>query len=149
MANSWLIQTLIAVLFLTPAWLAMPYFANKYGVTGGVFAVWYFAGAAISIAIFGVPSGKLVPSYGVIAAVLLIGFTIGGIANMALFTAVTIAPNPGLPVAIANLTSLTTFVAAILLAKLLPSHFTADPLSVKALSGIVLIVIGASLIAMK
>ncbi len=79
MAGSWLIQTLIAVLFLTPAWLAMPYFANKYGISGGVFAVWYFAGAAISIAILGVPYGKLVPSYGVVAALLLIGLTIGGI----------------------------------------------------------------------
>ncbi len=68
---------------------------------------------------------------------------------MALFTAVTIAPNPGLPVAIANLTSLTTFAAAILLAKVLPAHFSADPVSIKALGGIVLIVIGAGLIAIK
>lgn len=149
MANSWLIQTLIAVVFLTPAWLAMPYFASRYGVSGAVFGVWYFLGAAISMAVFGVPKGALIPSFGIVGSIFVIGLTIGGIANMALFTAVAGAPNPGLPVAIANLTSLTTFFAALALARIAPEHFTSGPLDLRAAAGIILIVIGAALIAVK
>ncbi len=149
MANGWLVQTLIAVLFMTPAWLAMPFFASRHGVSGAVFGVWYFVGAALSMALFGVPRGTLVPSWGVSIAILFVGLTIGGVANLSLFSAVAAAPNPGLPVAIANLTSLTTFLAAFALAKVAPEYFSADPLSPRVLIGIICIVIGAALIAVK
>lgn len=149
MVSPWVLQTCIAILFLTPAWLAMPFFANKFGVSGAVFAVWYFAGTAISIAIFAVPTGKLVPSYGVVGALVVLGLTIGGVANAYLFNAVSAAPNPGLPVALGNLTGLTTLIAALVLARVMPQHFTADPVSVRAFIGVVLIIIGAACIAVK
>lgn len=149
MASHWLTQSFIAVLFLTPAWLAMPFFAQNYGVPASVFAVWYFLGTAISIALFGVPSGALIPSVPLAATLLFFGFVIGGVANLALFSAVVTAPNPGLPVAISTVASLTTFLVAIMLARYVPTYFAAVQADFKSLAGVVLIIAGAALIAIR
>jgi hypothetical protein len=149
MVSPWVVQTLLAIVFLTPAWLAMPYFQSKYGVSGTVFGVWYFFGSALSMALFGVPKHTLVPSIGIVTAILSIGLTIGAMANAMLFTAVAAAPNPGLAVSLVNLTSLTTLFGAMLLAYLLPAHFTADAITARHVVGVVLILLGAALIAVK
>ncbi len=149
MNGSWVTLALVSVALLTPPWLAIPYFNRHYGVSGGVFVIWYFLGAAASIAVFEGGSGKLVPSWGVVAAIVAIGLTFGGIGNNAIFTAVAKAPNPGLAVAIMNLTGLTTLIAAVVLAVLWPSHFPKEIVSVQSVIGSVLIIIGAGLIAMK
>lgn len=149
MATTWLSQTFLAVVFLTPAWLAMPYFEKTYGVSGTVFGVWYFLGSAVSMAAFGVPWKTLVPTPGIVGAILLIGLTIGATANALLFTAVAAAPNPGLAVALLNLTGLTTLFGAMALAYFLPAHFAADAITMRTVIGVVLILVGAALIAVK
>jgi hypothetical protein len=147
---SWLAQSALAIVFLTPAWLAMPFFSKNYGVSGSVFAVWYFVGVTISIATFGVqPRSALVPSVSVLLALVAVGFVIGGIANNLIFSAVVAAPNPGLPLAVANITTLTTFLLAIVLSRLLPEYFKPVQADLKSLIGATLIIIGAAFIAAR
>jgi len=150
MGGNWFTQSIVGLVFLTPAWLAIPFFEKNYGVPGNVFMVWYFLGCSIIVAAFGVPTwSALVPSVPLVVALLLIGLTIGGIANMALFTAVTNAPNPGLPVAIANVASVTTFLLAGLLAQLAPAYFAQVRVDLQSFAGIVLVIVGAALISIR
>lgn len=148
MANSWLLQSFLAVLLLTPPWLAMPFFSKNFGVSGAVFAVWYFLGAAASIG-FVQGSATVKPSVGVIVGIIAVGFTFGGFANSALFSAVNAAPNPGIPIAISTVSSLTTFVAAVALFRFMPEYFAPASLDWKSFAGAVLIIAGATLISVK
>jgi drug/metabolite transporter (DMT)-like permease len=84
-----------------------------------------------------------------VAAILLIGGTIGAISNILLFRAVTIAPNPGLPVAIVNATSIGVFLAAGLLSKLAPNYFNSEKIDAWSLFGIILTIVGTSIIAIR
>ncbi len=148
MANSWLSQSFIAVILLTPPWLAMPFFSKNFGVSGSVFAVWYFLGAALSI---GLVQGSVAfkPSVGVIAGIVAIGIVFGGVANSTLFSAVNAAPNPGIPIAISTVSSLTTFIAAVALFRLMPEYFAPAALDWKSFAGAILIIAGATLISAK
>jgi hypothetical protein len=148
MANSWLLQSFLAVLLLTPAWLAMPFFSKNYGVSGSVFAVWYFLGVSLSIGLFQGPAA-LKPSIGVIIGIVVAGVVFGGVANSALFSAVNAAPNPGIPIAISTVSSLTTFIAAVALFRFMPEYFAPAALDWKSFAGAILIIAGATLISVK
>jgi len=83
-------------------------------------------------------------------AIVLIGFTIGGVANVALFSAVAIAPNPGLPVALSNAASIGVFLAAILLYRWFPAHF--DPVKTDIWwsgLGLLFTVVGVAIISIR
>ena len=148
MANSWLTQSFLAVVLLTPAWLAMPFFAKNFCVSGSVFAVWYFLGVSASV---GSVQGSAVfkPSLAVIGALVATGIVFGGVANSALFSAVNAAPNPGIPVAISTVSSLTTFIAAVVLFRFMPEYFAPAALDWKSFAGAALIIAGATLISVK
>ncbi len=66
-----------------------------------------------------------------------------------LFVAVAQAPNPALPVAIANITTLTTYVAAFYLAVHLPKYFKAVEMNAQTFLGAALIIAGAALVSIK
>jgi len=150
MPGNWLGQSVIAMLCLIPAWLAIGFFDRNYQVRPEVFLIWYFLGVAITSVLFGGSSlNAIVPSKEIVGAILLIGLTVGAIANILLFRAVIVAPNPGLPVAIANVASVGVFLAAALLSRWLPSYFNSVKTDGWAFLGVVLTVIGASLIAIR
>lgn len=141
---------MIAMVLLIPAWLAIGFFGKNFQVGPEVFLVWYFMGAAIMSACFGAPSfGALVPSWKIVGAILLVGLTVGGIANMFLFRAVAGAPNPGLPVALANVASIGVFLMSILLARWLPAYFNSVKFDAWSAVGVVLTIAGASIIAIR
>lgn len=115
MTGNWLGQSMIAMLCLIPAWLAIGFLDRNYQVGPDVFLIWYFLGIAVTSVLFGGSSlNAIVPSWKMVGAMLLIGLTIGAIANILLFRAVADAPNPGLPVAIANVASVGVFLVATL-----------------------------------
>jgi len=150
MTGSWLGQSVIAMLCLIPAWLAIGFFDRNYQVRPDVFLIWYFLGIAVTSVLFGGSSlNAIVPSGKLVGVILLIGLTIGAIANILLFRAVAGAPNPGLPVAIANVASVGVFFAASLLSRWAPSYFNSVKTDSWSFLGVVLTVIGASLIAIR
>ncbi len=148
---TWLTQSALAALLLAPAWLAMPFFSKNFGVPSSVFVVWYFVGSAVSVTLFGLclatPRVEFFPSWQIVAGILCVGLVFGGLANNMLFHAVMIAPNSGLAVAVSNIASPLTFVAAIVLAWCAPQYFDAAAWSWRAFAGIILVVAGAGLIA--
>lgn len=150
MSENWFGQSLIAMLCLIPAWLAIGFFDRNYQVSPNIFLIWYFLGCIITSILFGgSPLKAIVPSWKTAGVMLLIGLTIGAIANILIFRAVTSAPNPGLPVAIANVASVGVFLAAGLLSWLAPKYFGYVKTDILAFLGVVLTVIGASLIAIR
>lgn len=147
---TWFAQSVVSVLFLIPAWLAIGFFDRNYQVRADVFLIWYFLGVAATSAFFvGTPLNAIVPSGRIVGGLLLVGLTVGGVANVLLFRAVAAAPNPGLAVAISNVASAGVFVAAVLLARWVPNYFGAVKADGWAFLGVVLTIVGASLIAMR
>lgn len=147
----WFWQSVVAMLLLVPAWLAIPFFERNYHVPGQVFLVWYMPGMYLGVLAWCMDQQHLRsaiwPGAGVACALALVGLLCGAVANVTLFGAVGNAPNPGVPVAIANVACLGVFAASVLLPKVLPKYFkvvSAEPLQ---LFGVVLVIAGAAFIA--
>lgn len=150
MSMGWLGQSFLAVAFLIPVWLAIGFFDRNHQVKPDVFVVWYFLGVAIASAFAGGHSLRTIaPSLGLVCTLLVIGVVAGGLANIPLFRAVVSAPNPGLPVAIANTASVGVFFLAWLLGRWVPKYFATVTMDGWALLGVVLVVSGASIIALR
>ena len=47
--ETWFAKSLIATAAIVPAFLAIPFFKDRYGVDPLVYLVWYFMATAISI----------------------------------------------------------------------------------------------------
>jgi hypothetical protein len=150
MNAQWLWQSLFAMIIFIPAWLAIGFFGRNYGISPDLFNVWYFLGAAIGAAIFGrTPVTSMVPSVGVVIAIFLTGLFIASSANLLLFRAVAGAPNPGLPIAVANAASLGVFFAAAILAHFAPRWFASVKMDGVSFLGVIVTLIGTSLIAWR
>lgn len=152
MTGNWLGQSLIALLCLVPAWLAIGFFDRNYHVRPDIFLIWYMLGIALGSALFGRGGsslGAIVPSWRIVGAMLLVGLTLGTTANVLLFRAVGSAPNPGLPVALSNAASIGVFLAAALLAQWAPTYFSAVKTDGWSFLGVALTVIGAALIVIR
>ena len=147
---TWLLQSFLAAALLVPVWLGIGFFDKNFQMKPEVFLVWYFLGVALASACFSVSSLKeLAPSSPMIFVLFCFGVVAGGIANIAIFRAVVSAPNPGLPVAIANTASVGVFLLAALLSRFFPNYFSPVKVDITALMGIFLTVLGISLIAIR
>jgi hypothetical protein len=150
MNGHWLVQSLIAVVLLIPVWLSVSFFERNFHVAPEAFVTWYFLGVAITSALCVLPPAQaLFPSAGKVAGMLLIGLTLGGLANVLVFKAVVGAPNPGLAVTVTQVSSLGVFLAAGLLAKYAPRYFSPVKTDWWSLFGIILTLAGISIIAMR
>lgn len=150
MTGNWLLQSCIATVCLVPAWLAIGFFGRNYKIGPDIFLMWYLFGIAISLASYKASSHSvIVPSWKIVGAILIIGMTIGASANILLFRAVGGAPNPGIPVAIANVASVGVFLAGALLFRLFPNSFNSVKIDPWTLFGIILTIIGTSIIGIR
>src|SRR3989344_3135608 len=148
MTGNWLWQSVISMLCLIVPWLSIGFFDRNFQVRPDVFLIWYFLGVAAASALFGgVPLTALAPSWKLIGGMLFVGLTFGAVANLLIFRAVAVAPNPGLPLAIINVSSVAVFLIAALFARWIPNYFSPVKTDVWSLAGVLLTVIGASLIA--
>src|SRR5262245_15198567 len=128
---SWWLKSIVSLALLTPAWLAIPFFQRNFKVEQQTFLVWYFLGVVIGTMVMihmdGATLAMVLPSKGLVGAVLAFGIICGSVANSLLFRAVGEAPNPGLPVAIANGASALVFLASVILGSRLPRYFEPTP----------------------
>ena len=150
MNENWFTQSVVAMLCLIPAWLAIGFFSKNYQVKPEIFLVWYFLGVIVSSVFFGGSSLRVImPSTMIVVAIVLVGLVLGAGANILLFKAVAGAPNPGLPVAIANVASVGVFFVAALLSRWAPAHFNPVKVDGWSLLGLVFTIMGASIIAIR
>lgn len=148
--SGWLTQSIVATALVVPIWLAIGFLNRNFHVRPDVFLVWYSLGAATASACFSVGSLQaLVPSWRSVAVVVGIGLTAGAISNIAMYRAVASAPNPGLPVAIANGAAIGTFLGAVLLSRWFPAYFDSVRGDLRTFLGIVLTVFGGALIVIR
>jgi hypothetical protein len=149
----WFAQSIIAATLLVPAWLAIGFFHKNFRVQPEVFLIWYFVGVCIASIIMNTHATNSIksifPSLILVCIILFIGFSIGGVANVQLFKAIGNAPNPGIPVAIANTASIGVFIFSALLAMLLPRYFNAPQMDFWTFVGVILTIIGVSIIALR
>jgi hypothetical protein len=146
----WLMQSLIGMLILVPGWLAIGFFGRNYQLSSDIFVVWYFLGGGVGAALFGrTPFASLIPSGWVVASAFLLGVLICGSSNILIFRAVASAPNPGLPVAIINASSILVFFASAGLAWIAPRFFDAVTIDLRSFIGVVLTIAGVAFIAIR
>ena len=144
----WLSGSMIAMLALIPAWMAVGFFKKNYAVEPTTFVVWYFLGTAIACSLLRKsPIEIFSPSWGITLSILLVGIALGGVANLLSFNAVGIAPNPGMPTAILGVASVGVFVFSILAYNILPNYFEPASMNWQAFAGIIISVGGVALIA--
>lgn len=145
---TWFGQSVIAMVILTPCWLAVGFFERNFGFKPDVYVVWYFFGIALSVAGYTAATDKsglerLFPSWQLVFAVIAVGATIGAAANLLLFTAVANAPNASLPSTIANGGGgALVFLTAIFLGEVIPKYFGKSEVSWQAIMGLVLVIAG-------
>ncbi|MBI2039398.1 MAG: hypothetical protein HYT22_03960 [Candidatus Niyogibacteria bacterium] len=150
MTGSWLWQSVISMLCLIVPWLSIGFFDRNFQVRPDVFLIWYFLGVAATSMFFGgAPFTAIAPSWKLVGGMLFVGLTFGAIANLLIFRAVAVAPNPGLPLAIVNVSSVAVFVISALLARWIPDHFSPVKTDLWSATGVLLTIIGASLIAIR
>lgn len=150
MAEPWFVKAILATAAIVPAFLAIPFFRKNFGVDPLVFVVWYFGATALSVAIYvGAQRGvqAVVPPPSALAGIVLIGMVFGAFANAALFQAVSLAPNPGLPPVIYATSSVFVFVLSALLAGALPALFNPVSAEPGRIAGLVLVLAGLYLVA--
>ena len=146
----WIIKAIAATASVVPVFIAIPFFRKNYGVDALVFMSWYFGAAAVSVAIYLAASGRggeLVPRAPVTIAIVIIGLTLGALANGQLFQAVIAAPNPGLPPVVYATASVFVFLLSALFAAALPQFFAPVSAGPMHLVGIVLVLAGLFLLA--
>lgn len=149
MAGNWVWQSVVAMLILSPIWVAIGFFDKNYQVKSDVFLVWYFLVVSMFPIFFGNLSAKsLMLPWKILFPVLIVGF-FGGVANILIFRAVAGAPNPGLPVAIGNGASIGSFLLVVLLSRLVPTHFNEVKFDAVSFLGIVLTFIGTAIVIVR
>lgn len=149
---SWLTQSIIALLLLVPCWFSIGFFQKSYQIRPEVTVIWYylgvFAGGIAGAPFTQISIHDLIPNQ-IFLSILLVGLILGSAANILLFTAVTTAPNPGLPVAIANTSALLVFLLAPILSSAFPENFNSVVFDARSFWGIALTLAGLYLISTK
>ena len=141
-ALGWMEMSLIAVFTIIPSWLSPGFFEKNFGVRPEVFMIWYFVGVVLGSSSFLTFRGiSVIPSFFACILMLGMGLTFGNITNMLIFAAVPIAPNPGLPPAIVNVSSVCVFIFAFILSRMLPAYFDKVQFDIQHLLGM-LVTIG-------
>jgi len=150
---SWIEKSLIATFCLVPILLTVGFLGKNYQVRAEVTMLWYFFGILIGALVIMwrlniINGSDLVPTFPLLL-VALMGVVFGAISNIFLFQAISVAPNPGLPIAFVNTASVIVFVFAPLLATVLPVYFNQVRFDLYHLLGIVLTITGITIIALK
>ena len=148
---NWLVKSIVAMVWITPAWLLIGFASKHFGMKPEITFIWYVLGMLVGspflLPYLNISFGELKPTIAAIIVVIF-GIVIGALTNMLVFGAVNAAPNPGLPVAIVNASSILVFVFSALLAILLPKYFNLVRFDVYHLVGILLTMIGIGIIAL-
>ncbi len=154
--NHWLRDTLIGLLFVVPAILAISFFRRIFNISAEVFIPWYYLGITatlfISTLVSGESLGKFIhqPKW-VILGMILVGLTVGAGANIFTFRAYANSPNPGVVQAIQEAAVPLIFLSTLLLSYLLPKYFsTGGSVNVWwSLAGITLTLVGVLMLIFK
>ena len=149
----WIGKSIIAIFCFMPASIAIVFFKRNYGIKPEAMLVWYFLGITIG-------SGLILPRPNILEnkdfflniplfIMIILGIVFGTSSNTLLFQAISMASNAGLPLAIVNIHALVTFLTMIFLAWWLPGYFEKAQFHPAHLIGIILILVGVLLIALK
>ena len=139
------------MLSLIPVFILTGVVERHLGVKSDVIPFYYCLGTVVGVMIWLLIKSRgqeLAPSPGN-WLVLILGMTCGVVANIAIFKALAIAPNPGLPVAIVSTNSVFTFFLMVPLAAMWPKIFQQAQISWRHAIGLALIVVGTSLFSFK
>ncbi|MDZ4285452.1 MAG: hypothetical protein U1A23_00830 [Candidatus Sungbacteria bacterium] len=147
--SNWAVMSIVGMICITPSWLGIGFFQKNFNVRPEVFMIWYFLGVIAGSSCFlGAKGVSLFMPTGVWLAIVLVGITFGSAANMLLFSATPLAPNQGLPAAVASFASVLVFALSLGLYWLLPSYFTNVQVDTYHILGMFLAVAGVILMVM-
>ena len=153
MVLGWFGKSAVAAMLFTIPFLSVGFLNRNFGLKPEAILVWYAIG--LTLGCFGgvitfntVKLGELSPSWPLLAATI-IGALFSALPNILLYQALVMAPNPGLPMAIINISTVFTFFAALALADSLPKWFSAAKFDWIHFGGIVLVAAGVVLLSLR
>lgn len=141
-----------AVLFIIP-FISVGFFNRNFGLKPEVILVWYGVGLAVgcfgwTLALKTVNLSELSPSWPLFVAAI-IGALFSALPNILLYQSLAIAPNPGLTMAVINVSTVLVFFVSLFLSVVLPRWFVAARFDWVHLTGIILTVAGVALLSFK
>lgn len=148
----WFTAALLAMIGIAPVFLLTGVAQQHFGVPSAVTAILWFGSASIGMIGWLVISGngsEIAVVSNVRILIVLAGITIGATSNILLFYSMTVAPNPGLTAAVLNVNALVAFLAAPVLAVLVPQFFPEWQFSWTDIFGILLVVTGLGIISVN
>ena len=146
----WFSKSILATLCIVPSFIAVPFMKFRFGLDPLVFLAWYFGATSISIVVYLLICGRseeILPPASALAIIITIGAIFGALANGALFQAIGLAPNPGLPPVMYATSSMIVFFLSVALAGTFPSLFKPVVADLGRVLGIGLILVGLYLLA--
>ena len=148
----WLARSFLSLALVIPAWLSVGFFRTNFGIRGEVTMIWYFVGTVLGTAVFIrvlnlAPS--IMPSIGVLLAIVAVGVVFGSGANAFLFSAIPDASNPAIPQAIQGASVVFVFIFSGLLAMFIPRYFQHVTLGLYQFIGIVLTIAGIVMLGIR
>lgn len=143
---NWVVMSVIGTICIVPSWLGVGFFERNYHVRPEVFMMWYFFGVIIGTGcVLTLQESSIIPATAPWLSIVAVGLTFGVVANIMLFAATAIAPNPGLPSAIASSASALVFVLSLLLFRLFPIYFNEVAFDSYHLVGLIITIAGVIL----
>ena len=151
----WFAKALVAMLGMAVAWIFIGLFMGRhFAVKPEVILICYYTGIVSGSLSLLLPTRLLAWSDfmvrpGVTLCALLLGLTLGATLNILFFNGLSQAPNQGLAVAVLNFAPVVIFLATLGLARALPTLFQSGSVHWWQVLGLLLSIIGVTLIAIK
>lgn len=146
-SENWLAKSLLSMLLIISAWLAVTFFNRNFQVRGETFFMIYSLGSIIGIAMMVRPKDLTASIPNI--AIFIFGFTIGTAINFLLFSAIPQAPagNAALPVAIQSSAIIFVYLGAYVLHLASPKYFGPIQIDIRYFYGMLLVLAGQFVIA--
>lgn len=147
----WIVKSLLAAMALTVQIILIGFFARNFSARPEPLVIAWFSGTVVGASAWMVYTGRIseLSLSGSLIAMAIAGTFFGALMNVLFFQATTIAPNPALPAAIVNTSSIMVLLLVPVLAIVLPKYFVGVSFDAYHLAGIALTIIGVGLIAFR
>lgn len=148
---SWVTKMLIAAILVSPFTTCVAFFSKQFGIRPGVFLLGWMIGNMLAVSLFVRTSGTAsqnaaTPSFFLLLIPVIVGFTIGGMANVLYAQSILAASNPGLPPALFSVSTPIAYTLSFCISKIFPNQFPVIEFNWINFAGVIVLILGLVLV---